>query len=49
MKGASVKKIQPINESTIIGYFAYAIFRNQEGLRFQVLLEKSFMKKHLIY
>lgn len=43
--GVSVKKIKPINESTIISYFAYAIFRNEEGLRFQVPLGKELHEK----
>ena len=39
--GASVKAIKNFNQETIISDSAYLVFRNETGMRFQVLLGKE--------
>ena len=39
--GTAVKKIEPASETSVISDFAYAIIRNDSGLKFQHIIEAS--------
>ena len=47
--GTSVKAIKNLNQDTKISNFAYAIFRNESGMRFQVPLGEELTSKELSF